>query len=796
MIRCGVILLFILQTACVLNPKTESTKSRQQTFAKTKLYTQQPVEILWNDFGVPRVSAQSDDDLFYTVGALQMHLRQSQLEFLRMISKGRISEMAGSFAKDIDHFIKAMNFPDIAKKNWPMMTEQSRASLEAMAKGMNDYLNQNPKRPVDLRLAGVKSEPWTALDLAGVHRFIAIDINWMMYARILQFVEKPYYEKLWNSWTRQESFLQLLLQDQQSPDTAAFDNLESLAPESLQRSSRALSLSKKQDLQSSTETKIKNSSNLGTKNKLLEDLSLTYTRAGSNAFAVGKTKTQGAAVLSSDPHLGLMIPNLWMFMVLESPNYKTMGFMMPTFPVPALGRNEDIAWGGTNMWSISTQLSEISEEALKGATTREEKIKVRFGRDKKVQIREINGMLVVTDIPLFKYKNPLALYWVGTEPSDEVHAFLELNKAKNFEQFENAFSTYATSGQNFIYADVKGNVGKVAAFRQLQIPDVYRFPLSNLIADKKFKNVNELPKAYNPSSGFVVSANESLLSKEPTPISLFHAPMERVGRMKQLLENRKSVGLGDLREIQIDVYSKSADDLAPVILKSVAQNLSNPTEKQNDVLGLLKNWDGNYTMESKGAVVFEVLSSLLMEAYWESLSDALNDEPDSLQKLYSLYTRSTLWRADLQDALIKNSKFANDQDWATYLNLVIQRLDQYQSWGNFHPMTLSHPLSRIPIIGKRFKFYQGPYMGGNETLLKAAHTLSHEKATVNFGAQSRWMTDLSSLDENYFVLLGGQDGWLKSQNTNDQTQMWFDGSYIHVPFEKDAFVKAKVQQKF
>lgn len=795
-VLCGLIVGSV--SGCVLNPKKQTSHQRQELFNKTQLKTEKPVEVLWNSYSVPRVEAQTDADLFYTVGALQMHLRRAQLEFMRKIAFGRVSELVGGSTKDLDHFLRAMNFPKLAQKNWDTLSQESKLALEQMARGMNDYQEQNPKRPVDLRLAGIKDEKWSALDLATIHKFISIDINWMMYARIMGFVEKPYYQRLWQTWLGGEkSLIEALMQEKLLPPETA-----KLQP-------------------------IKNE-------KHLEVLSQYFTKAGSNAFAVGASKTQtGSALLSSDPHLGIMIPNLWMFMVLSSPSYQSMGLMMPSFPLPAVGRNQNIAWGGTNMWSISTHLIEVSEEELSRLDVREEKIRVRFGRDKKIKIQEIDGRPIVSDIPMFKSSKPLSLYWVGAESSDEVLAFLKLNRAKNWQDFKEAFVTYAASGQNFVYADEKGQVGKVAAFRQLQLDQNYQVPLPKFVAQKTFKNVNALPIEFRPPTDVVVSANEALPVMKNnksestndknalfTPISVFHAPNDRVDRMRELLLNyKKPVDLKYAQQIQLDVHSASALKLSRIIVDVIESELSNEDLSEVGSLDrasgkakskdkgsadskahlyqdhlayqVLKNWDGNYDLESEGALVFEVLSARLMESYWSFISSQLlESDAEVLKSLYSMHTRSTAWRKDLGKVLQNTPAFVEQQNWTTHLNIALVRLKEFKNWGAFHPITVAHPLGRAPLVGKSFRFYQGPYMGGNETLMKSAHNLSSAKAPVNFGAQSRWLTDLSSVDANYFVMLGGQDGWLKSDNTNDQTPLWLKGAYLHIPFSKEAFMKS------
>jgi penicillin amidase len=40
---------------------------------------------------------------------------------------------------------------------------------------------------------------------------------------------------------------------------------------------------------------------------------------------------------------------------------------------------------------------------------------------------------------------------------------------------------------------------------------------------------------------------------------------------------------------------------------------------------------------------------------------------------------------------------------------------------------------------------------------------------------------MRDLDENYFLLFGGNDGWLGSENFADQVPLWQQGEYIRMP---------------
>lgn len=112
-------------------------------------------------------------------------------------------------------------------------------------------------------------------------------------------------------------------------------------------------------------------------------------------------------------------------------------------------------------------------------------------------------------------------------------------------------------------------------------------------------------------------------------------------------------------------------------------------------------------------------------------------------------------------------------------------ISRYSTWGELHVQRYQHPLGLVPVIGDRFRYAEYPAPGSNDTLLKAAHALSDERSFVTFGANARHISDLSDPDANWFVLLGGQDGWLTGPHLADQLPLWRTGDYIKVPLRME-----------
>jgi penicillin amidase len=98
-----------------------------------------------------------------------------------------------------------------------------------------------------------------------------------------------------------------------------------------------------------------------------------------------------------------------------------------------------------------------------------------------------------------------------------------------------------------------------------------------------------------------------------------------------------------------------------------------------------------------------------------------------------------------------------------------------------HRERVGHALANLPVIGRFFVLDERPAPGSRETLFKRAHDLVGGRHRASYGAQARFVSDLSDPDANFFVLFGGQDGWLGSRGFTDQIPLWDAGRYIRMP---------------
>jgi penicillin amidase len=361
-------------------------------------------------------------------------------------------------------------------------------------------------------------------------------------------------------------------------------------------------------------------------------------------------------------------------------------------------------------------------------------------------------------------------------PSDEISAMLRVNRARAWSEFRAALDSIAVPGQNLTYADVDGHIGKAIAARlprrPLAPPAEPILPRSAAIHWESFVTASDLPVIFDPADGFVTSANERP-SGTPVPIGYVFSSNKRSERLIVLLGGRPRHSLGDLIDMQRDISAPWALQLRSDLVRCLRSVTGSENAPVPELIRTLEDWDGRYAMDSRGALAFELLVFFLIRAL-------------SGRKRLALYAASwNAWhfiRADIAtaapDLLAKAARRA--------ACAAAKRLKKYRVWGDMHRLRLPHIASVFPVIGLRFRFGDWPASGGGETVLKTEHPLTDRRHYVRVAASARHISDLSDPDRNYFVLLGGQDGWLGSTTMLDQVPLWQAERYIRVPLTIDA----------
>lgn len=722
-------LLLSWRRLVVRRPRACDLAQRLDALPRRGLPLDGPVEIAFDRHQIPYLDARSDDDLALALGLVHAHLRLGQMEILRRIAQGRISEIAGPLTVDLDVSLRVFDFPRAAPAVVAAMPEATRRWVERFVEGINRHLALQPVLPHELRLLGVRPEPWCSEDVVAIGRLAGTDVTWLAWFQLLPLRERADWPGLWRR-----------VLDAGGPGIAAEEE------------------------------------------EPLAGLLLAAAKSGSNAAAIaGSRSASGAALLMNDPHLGLALPNLWLAAGLRSPSFETTGLMIPGVPFVAIGRNRAIAWGGTNLRAQSSDLVDLGRLPPEALKPRPVTIKVRWGRSRTVTLRESPHGPVLTDAPFIaaRTRRTLALRWTGHDASDEITAMLGVMRAQELGAFRKALEGFGVSGQSFLYADTRGRIAQIKAAHLPRRParppeDLIVTPAQLQAMWARKVTAAELPAVIDPPEGFTASANDPGRQGE-VPTGWFYGDRDRIARLEELLGGGTVLDPADLVAIQQDTLRPSARRLRLVLLRHAAAGGRAAARRAHAVLAA---WDATYARTSRGAVLAEVAACKIA---WALLDRA---ERAALESVDAIVDRALDRLETLPPA--EASRVVDDA-----LGAGLRALDRHGDWGGFHRLKISHLLGNIPVLGRAYRYADLPADGGNGTLNKTAHGLTLRRHAVRYGAQARFVADLAQPDANRVVLLGGQDGWFRSSTFLDQLPLWRAGRLIDLPLRKEtAFARA------
>jgi penicillin amidase len=739
---------------------------------------------------IPYIEAANDVDLYFAQGFVTAQDRLWQMDFFRRVARGELAEIFGKVVLEEDKHWRRYGFAKIVEAGLPTLSPELRAALENYARGVNAYIAtlDNETLPVEFRILQYKPREWRATDTLIIGKILAeaLSSTWQLDLMRASVQNLPK-EKL-TDLTRIVTPYDVVLfgkdSEKQTAETRRRGEGQGKGQEN--RSGKSSSPLYSPRLRVSAVEIAEKEMEL--RRASLERIGFyAEERAASNNWVIsGKRTLDGKPILANDPHLLASAPGIWYLSHLSAPNVRVAGVTFPGVPGIVLGHNEFIAWGATNVGPDVQDLYREQFDAQgrvktptgwEAAGKRREEIKVRanaLSPATETQILEVvetrNGVVITEQAG-----QKLALKWTALDPKNqEFEAFFALNRARNWEDFKNALRNYGGPTQNFVYADAAGNIGWYAAGR---IP-VRRTGEGELPYDGAsnagdwtgYIPFEELPNLYNPSEGFIVTANQRIAgtSYKYQQISRDVAPPWRARRIYDLINANPKITMNDARDIQHDSFNIPLSNLAREVVKVGVV----PEVKQ-----LLGGWDGRMTADSRAALVANEIRNCMadkiaadnggvpMLAVRERILDWVIAEKPArwLPKNFGSYP--ALINACERETLANLEKrFGADREkWA---------------WGNVFQARFGHPLAIVPLIGAQFAIKPVGINGSGQT------------PNVGSYVSMRHIASPGNWDATRLVIPLGQSGNPQSPHWKDQFDAWRTGSPQIFPFSTGAVEKA------
>lgn len=743
-----------------------------------------PVEIVRDAEGIPHVFARSAEDAWHALGFLHAQDRLWQMEMNRRIAAGRMAEILGPNAADTDRFLRTLGVRRNAERILQRLAPETRAVLEAYARGVNAFLGarSGPLPPEFLLTGAPAPEPWQPVDSLGWQTMMAWDLgaNWtqellrmrlsqrLSLAQINEFL--PPYPGDSVLPTRDYTTLYRDL----AGTTAQLGKVASVAPPSL-----------------------------------IEGM-------GSNNWVVSGARSEtGKPLLANDPHLGLSAPALWYFAHLSAPGLNVIGATLPGIPGVVLGRNDRIAWGFTN---TAPDVQDLYIEQVNPDNprqyrtpdgwaefaTRTEIIRVKGQPDITLEVREsrhgpvITGALpLMAKAPLDAKKHVVSFAWTALREDDmTLQAGVKFNRARNWQEFLDAARDFGSPQQSMVYADVDGNIGFVAPGRvpvrgaDNDLKGLAPAPGWDARYDwKGFIPFEALPQALNPSSHKFMTANHKIVADGyPHFLTSEWSLPYRANRITAMLDAAPRHSLDSFAAMQKDTLSLAAVELLPLLRATVPES-----ERGKKVLQLLASWQGEMAADRVEPLLFtawvrmisrrmfeDELGPELFRDYWEQRNTHqptvnvlrnLNGEArwcaDTAEKSDAAQTCARLLARSLEDALSDlEQRYGGDMSsWR---------------WGEAHFARSEHrPFARVDMLA-RFFDVRVSTPGDTYTVNVGRHNPKDEKHPFanRHAASLRALYDLSDLENSRFIHSTGQSGNLLSPLYRNYAQRWAEVKYL------------------
>lgn len=764
-----------------LKPKYEGKLQLKNLQKETTVY--------FDEFGVPHIYADSEKDAMTALGYVHAQERLWQMELLRRIAPGRLSEIFGGVALHNDKFFAGIGIEEASAKAIAKLDKNSESYKLTMAylDGINQYLDEGVT-PIEFTLVGVKKQKFTLKDVYNI-------FGYMSFSFAMAQKTDPLLTDIKNKY--------------------GVEYLKDLGIEGEFNTTR-IKISKEK---SEEYTEISKSITA------MLDQSPIPPFVGSNSWVVGPQKSKtGKVIFANDPHIGFSQPGTWYEAHFVTPQQELYGCYLAGTPFPLLAHNRDYAYGLTmfenddiDFYQEKNKAGDVSRYQTPTGfgkyEIRKKTIKVKDSSDVVLTIKSsAHGPIMNDFMERLDKKNPIAMSWTYTkEPIQILDAAYGLSHAKNITDFKKAVSLIAAPGLNVMYGDAKGNVAWWASGRLYRHNEGVN---THLILDGasgkddiiKYLDFEQNPSAENPKWGYVYSANN-----QPEPIDNgylypgYYLPEDRAKRISGILDAKSDWDKEAISKMIYDNTSDVAVDVVKNLILNIDLNSASAEEKQ--AINVLKSWKGTTNLEDVAPTIYNKWIYLYLKNTFE---DEMGKENFNLFLGISvgkqvianqIKNENSVWWDDVKT---KNIKETRKDIVAKSFHEAIKALQKQLGntisdwkWGEVHTVEHEHPLGKVKAL--RGLFNVGPFNspGSNEVINNLFFGFNDEgKYYTKGGPSTRRIVDFSDVENSWSILPTGQSGNPFSKHYDDQAEMYNAGKFRKMKLNKEEIVKTSTKLVF
>ncbi len=739
------------------------------------------VTVYFDEVGVPHINAQNQKDAYLALGYVHAQDRLWQMELIRRIAAGRLSEVFGKDLLETDVFFAGLGIEEAAEKTIATLDKTSKAYklTEAYLNGINQFINEG-KTPLEFSLVGLEKENYTIKDVYNVFGYMAFSFA---VAHKTDPLLTEIKEKLGDGY-----YNELMTTDLGD-----------------------LTINK-------YETKEIKGQMSSVVSELMDKLPVS-TFIGSNSWVLAPEKTKnGKVIFANDPHIGFSQPSVWYQNHIKTPDFEIYGFNIALMPFPLLGHNTEYAYGLTML--ANDDLNFYIEEnnpnnnnqyktvdGYKNYEIRDKTIRIKDAADTTFQVKvSQHGPIMNGLIQHLEDDRPIAMNWLYTQLNNEqLDVSFEMSHANSLNSFKTAVSKIHAPGLNVMYGDAKGNIAWFASAKLYQLKDslstkTYLNGASGEDEITELLPFSENPQAINPSWNYVYSANNQPDSVRGKLYPGYYQPQDRAKRIKELLEAKNDFTKEDVAKMIYDVKSATVSGIANDLISNI--NKSNLAVSEKKAITILENWDGNYMKEAIAPTIYNrFLYEFLATTYKDELGDGfslfINSQLQDQALPIQINRANSVWWDNVSTSKVKETRqeiiTTSFKNTIAFLNNQLgENIDDWM-WKRVISLEHEHPIGSANEVLRKV-FNVGPFetIGGNEVINNQIFQLDSTGVyKITAGPSTRRVIDFSDIENSLGILPTGQSGNVFSPHYKDQAQKFVDGEFVPMKLNEIAIKQSK-----
>ncbi|NDP28675.1 MAG: penicillin acylase family protein [Flavobacterium sp.] len=749
---------------------------------------QKETTVYFDDFGVPHIYANSQKDAMTALGYVHAQDRLWQMELLRRIGPGKLSEMFGSKLLKTDKFFAGLGINENSEKAIAKLDKKSETYQLAMAyiDGINQYMEEG-KTPIEFQILGLKKNKFTIKDVYNI-------LGYMSFSFAMAQKTDPLLTDIRNKLGRE--YLKDFGLDG-SLGTTQIKNFDGKAIEYAEISKAVASLL---------------------------DNSAVPAFIGSNSWVIAPQKTKnGEVIFANDPHIAFSQPCTWYEAHIVVPNYEIYGYYLAGTPFPLLAHNRDYAYGLTMFENDDLDLFQEEDNptnknqyktanGFQNYTIRKETIKVKDSSDVVLQVRETQHGPTMNDLlDGIQGAKPVSMSWIYTQQNNQIlEAVYSLSHSKNLSDFRKGVSLIAAPGLNIMYGDAQGNIAWNTSGKLYKVDKSVH---SNFILDgtngiddrKEFQDFSKNPHAINPRWNYIYSANNQPEAVDGYLYPGYYLPQDRAKRISSLLEPKDNWTKEDVEKMLNDNTSLITPSIAANLMDALDSKAVSSNEKL--AISILKKWKGSNDLKDIAPTIYQKwIYHYLKNTFEDELGETdfkmlLSThivkqiiEPQSKNENSIWWDNMTTKNKKETRAEILNKSF--HEAIAALKNQLGKDVNSW-TWNRVHTLEYPHALGQVAAL--RGFFNVGPFEvpGSNEVINNLFFNFTENgEYQVKGGPSTRRVIDFSDIENSMSILPTGQSGNPFSKHYNDQAEMYATGKFRKMKMNKEEIIRTSTKLVF